>query len=345
MRTRPGSGRSGRLARRSQLVLPLLRPALERRIIEPRLRELLESTGVRRLRLTSGRVVTGKPGSRALIEYGLAGPAGDGQVRVIAKQFARRAQARRVYRAANSLSRQTSRSAFAVPRPIGWLPELALVAYIPVPGHSLGEAILSGGGEEHVRRAARALAALHSSRLPLDRCLDLRRELLNLEVCATLIALAHPQQADASLQLADELKAAGGTLSVEFDVPIHKDFHYQHVIAGRKLTLLDLDEMRFGDPSFDLAHFCEYLELLAEREHCAPEAVEPLTRSFLAEYARRTGWKADERFGFFAACACLKIAKQLATERGVWPRPHGAAQRAQLAFALERGLSLARSLC
>jgi aminoglycoside phosphotransferase (APT) family kinase protein len=128
-------------------------------------------------------------------------------------------------------------------------------------------------------------------------------------------------------------------------VPIHKDFHYQHVIVGSRLGLLDLDEMRFGDPAFDLAHFCQYLELLAVREHWPPEAVEPLTRAFLAEYARRTGWKTDGRFRFFAACACLKIAKQLATERGVWPRPRGPEQRAQLAFALERGLSLARSLC
>ena len=344
MTARPAFGLAGTSTPPPRLGLPLLRSALELRIIGPKLRDLLEAAGARGLRVAADRLVDGKQGSRAVIEYELESTARGRHGRVVAKHFAARAQARRVYRAASSLSDSRPSCGFAVPQPIGWLPELGLVVYVPVEGPSLDEAILQGNGEELVRRTAEALALLHSARLPLDRRFDLRQERLNINAWAGVVATAYPDRAGDVLELADELESAARAISVRADVPIHKDFHYQHVVAGQELALLDLDEMRFGDPSFDVAHFCAYLELLAVRTHNGAEAVEPLTRSFLAEYARCTGWKADERFDFFAAYTYLKIAKQLATARGVRPRPSGAERRAQLAFALERGGSLAKTL-
>jgi hypothetical protein len=329
--------------RQSRFGLPLLRRALEPAIVEPKLQELFEPSALRPA-LRSGRLIAVKTGSRALIEYRLEWPGQGRHLHVVAKHFAHRAQARRVYRAASSLSGVRSRFAFAIPPPFGWLAELGLVVYLPLIGPSLDDAILRRNSVEDIRRAAQGLATLHASQASLDRHFDLRRELLNLEASATLVAVQEPDQADAVLQLADELARAGRAMDLRLDVPIHKDFHYQHVVTGPKLGLLDLDEMRFGDPSFDVAHFCAYLDLLALRSHHGPEAIDPLIRSFVAEYAACTGWTPDEGFTFFAACAYLKIAKQLSTGRGVKPRPTGPERRAQLALVVERGRSLAKAL-
>jgi aminoglycoside phosphotransferase (APT) family kinase protein len=326
------------------LDLPFLRPALDPGVMEPKLRELLGPRDASGLRLVSGRLIAGKRGSRALIEYRAEMPAGGMHLHLLGKHFAVRGQARRFYRAATTLEKLTSPSAFAVPRPLGLLPELGLVVYVPVQGHPLDGMILNGNGEEHVRRAGRALALLHASRIPLDRRFDLRHELLSLQAWATLVAASHPEQADAAFKLADELEAAGPGLRARRDVPIHKDFHYQHVVAGRQLALLDLDEMRLGDPSFDVAHFCAYLELLAVRCGRGPEDAAALTCAFLDEYSHRAAWKADERFAFFGAYACVKIAKQLCTSRGVRPWPIGAELQSQLTFILERGRSFARAM-
>ena len=68
-------------------------------------------------------------------------------------------------------------------------------------------------------------------------------------------------------------------------MPIHKDFHPGHVLLGDDVCVIDLDEARRGDPTFDVAHFCAYLELLstARRRRAARTA-------FLEEYAAATGW-------------------------------------------------------
>jgi hypothetical protein len=71
---------------------------------------------------------------------------------------------------------------------------------------------------------------------------------------------------------------------------------------------------------------------------------EALERAFLEEYERQTGWRSDERFSYFCAYACLKIAKQLCLIEGVAPRPTGAEQGRQVAAVLEHGRDLIGTL-
>jgi len=68
-------------------------------------------------------------------------------------------------------------------------------------------------------------------------------------------------------------------------VPIHKDFHPGHVLVGDHVYVIDLDEARRGDPTFDVAHFCSYLELLSD-DSSGPAA----RAAFLQEYVAATGW-------------------------------------------------------
>ena len=49
--------------------------------------------------------------------------------------------------------------------------------------------------------------------------------------------------------------------------------------------MIDFDEMRLGDPNFDLAHFCANLHLLAYRLNNSPFHFNALQSAFLRGYA------------------------------------------------------------
>jgi hypothetical protein len=105
------------------------------------------------------------------------------------------------------------------------------------------------------------------------------------------------------------------------------------------LKVFDFDEMRLGDPNFDLAHFCANFYLLAYRNHKHTPQFSALQSRFFDAYSQRTGWQLGERFLFFYIYSCLKIAKQLCKLRGPRPWPEGEEQHAQVWLMLEQGLA------
>lgn len=270
-----------------------------------------------------------KPGHRALLRYRL-GPAAE----VLGKAYAQPATAERVCAVMQRLG-----TAVRVPDALGTVPALGLVLYAPLDGQTLdevpGEAMTEG-----VRGAARWLAALHTSSLSLDRRLDVRHEADNAGVWAELVADRHPRTRRIARELAEAL-AATVPDDAAIAAPLHKDFHYQHVIAGEGLGVIDLDEARMGDPAFDVAHFTVYLGLLARRRG-APENAEGWRASFLHAYADATDRAPGAELAWFSAYTWVKIAKQLATGRGPAPRPAGDAVVGELDAALRSGLSWLR---
>jgi aminoglycoside phosphotransferase (APT) family kinase protein len=123
-------------------------------------------------------------------------------------------------------------------------------------------------------------------------------------------------------------------------VPIHKDFHYQHVIDGDGdgVGVVDLDEARMGDAAFDVAHFAVNLHLLAIRTAPSDDDADRWLRPFLVTYSAVTGWSPDDAFRWYAAYTCLKLARQLATGSGPRPRPAGGARGQQVGEILTEGL-------
>ncbi len=326
--------------------LPLLAAVLDPDEMAPRLGELLASGGRngRRARLASVELVAYRQGRRALIAYEVELPSDGDRLRVLGKHFADRAQARRVRETSLGLDGTPTDGRFAIPQPLDWVPELSLVLYRPVTGRSFRDAIRARDADRFLRLAAESVAGLQASRLSLDRRFDLAAELRNLAIWVELVGAAHPDQESTALEVLEHLSKCGPDIAFELDVPIHKDFHYEHLVLGSRLSVLDVDEMRFGDPSFDPAHFCTYLNLLAARAGRSRRLAEAAERVFLEEYARQTGWRCDERFTYFCAYTCLKIAKQLCEIEGVAPRPTGPDQRDQVSAILEHGRSLVRTL-
>ena len=66
----------------------------------------------------------------------------------------------------------------------------------------------------------------------LDRTLDLAAEQRNVAAWAATVAARFPELAGPATALASALTAAFDRLPEQPAVPIHKDFHYQHVLVG-----------------------------------------------------------------------------------------------------------------
>jgi hypothetical protein len=294
------------------------------------------------LRLVEAKVLGRATGPRVVVAYHTIGPEGSGPV-LIGKVYADRERARRLHALLAELHAQLAGHECGVPRPIALIPELGMSVYVAARGRTLDQ--LEGAERrEGVVAAAHWLAAMHGSGIGLDRRFDLAVEMRNLTEWAQQVAYQHPSLATETALLLRRLESCAQRIQVSNTVPIHKDFQYRHVLADNgRVTVIDLDEARVGDPAFDVAHFGANLRLLAIREGMAHQERAGLESAFLEGYVSRTGYRPDLRHDFFRAYACLKIAKQLVRGRGPEPVPTGLEMSRQLDLILGEGLRCLRA--
>jgi len=296
--------------------------------------------------ITYAKLLAYKEGNRGLIRYEATGIGASDPCAVFGKLFPSISQAERTYAIMQMLWDDvfSGQTRVGIPQALGCLPELSMLVYIPAEGQFLNEVVGGDRAIEAMELSGTWLGTLHRHRLPLERHYHIATELVNLRVWASLIGQKYSDQADAANRIADYLTERAGDLAFETEVPIHKDFHYGHIVLNGGLKIIDFDEMRLGDPNFDLAHFCANLHLLAYRNANGPYQFSTLQRAFLNAYARETGWTTNERFVYFYAYTCLKIAKQLVTVRGLRPRPEGEEQHKQVELMLRQGVGSVPSI-
>lgn len=296
-----------------------------------RLSGLLAPRG--RLTVVAAAPIVWKPGSRGVVEYRLEGA---GPARVYGKHFDKPVRAARLFETWRALERVDFGPDAGVPPLVGYLPDLALVVYVPAEGPMLADLRSPVEARRAARRAGDWLGRLHASGIRPQRRLDMEAEAENAGRWAARVGGLHPAHARAARALAGGLSRWATRLRFASDAPIHKDFHHRHVVATARLCVVDFDEVRMGDRALDPAHFCTYLWLhgvrAGSRDGNAAE------RAFLDGYRARSGRRPGETFAFFAAYTCMKIAKQLAQGTGVEPRPAGAERDRQLRLVLDHGL-------
>ena len=265
-------------------------------------------------------------------------PKSEGPLLIFGKLYPDLGQASRVHDTMQALWANVFSSTmglgYGIPRPLGLVPELSMLVYIPAVGQMLNEVIQERQAPRYMSLAAAWLAALHTSNLSLDRSFQIEKELTNLQAWSMLIGHKYPDQSEIVTRLSAKLRETGNTLQFADNVPMHKDFHYGHIVVNDRLTIIDFDEMRYGDPNFDVAHFCANLFLLAHRTEVPDARLATLQNSFLDSYAQHAAWRTGRRFKFFYGYTCLKIAKQLCTRRGLRPRPDGEEEHRQVKLVL-----------
>jgi len=296
-------------------------------------------------KVSCAKLLAYKPGKRGVIRYEFSDHACMESRAIYGKLYPEPYLAERAYGVLKTLWEDVFYEVpnLGVSEPLGYIPELSMLVFYPSEGQLLGDAISSHPtfNSEVFRMMEQAgewLATLHQHRISLEKQFQITSEYDNIRLWANLISTKYPQEAEAAWRVASYLLDRGENLHFDTHVPIHKDFHYEHILVNNCLTVFDFDEMRLGDPNMDLAHFCANFYLLAYRKNKHPSQFAKLQNRFLDSYTRFTGWRLDERFNYFYIYTCLKIAKQLCKLRGPRPWPEGEEQHAQVWLMLEQAL-------
>ncbi|HEX9438124.1 MAG TPA: aminoglycoside phosphotransferase family protein [Roseiflexaceae bacterium] len=322
--------------------LPVLEVALNVEMMTAKMADLLQPLAREGATpaIVYAKLLAYKQGNRGLIHYEVTGTTLGERCLVFGKLYPELNQAERVSQTMLALWSDVFHGLdeVGVPRALGCIAEFAMLVYIPVEGEILGDALDSAAALRYMDLAGTWLGALHRGKLPLDRRFNVANEMVNLQAWAALVSHKYPDQAENAARIATRLKELTAELPFETDAPMHKDFHYGHIVVNSWLKVIDFDEMRLGDPNFDLAHFCANLHLLAYRLNNSPFQFSALQNAFLSAYARVTGWQPNDRFVYFYAYTCLKIAKQLCSMRGLRPRPEGEEQQRQVQLMIAQGL-------
>jgi len=288
-----------------------------------------------------------KPGKRGVIRYDLDQIECPKYFSVYGKLYPKPYLCERTYKVMKTLYDEVfcDTTDLGVPRPLGFIPELSMLVFIPAEGKLLGDymAKRSLDGDEVIHAmelAGKWLAQLHTHQFPLEKEFKVENEVDNIREWTEVISKQYPDERGAANHIADYLVQKTTELDFSVHVPIHKDFHYEHILIDGGLKVFDFDEMRLGDPNFDLAHFCANFYLLAYRNQEHTAQFTDLQNRFLDSYSGETGWQWDEKFLFFYIYSCLKIAKQLCKLRGPRPWPEGDEQQAQVWLMIEQGLTI-----
>jgi aminoglycoside phosphotransferase (APT) family kinase protein len=329
---------------------PALWHALNAEMMNDNLSSLLQPMACqgKPMMVRNAKLLAYKPGKRGVIRYEAAEDECGKDRNVLGKLYPTQNLAVRAYNVMRALNDEVFDRLphLGIPCPLGCISELSMLVFLPAEGRLLGDMIF-----EHPKANARMinimdmasiwLATLHSHRLPLplEKKFQIAAEKDNIREWVQIIGSKYPEEAEAAEPIARYLLEQADVLHFDMETPIHKDFHYEHILVDGGLKVIDFDEMRLGDPNLDLAHFCANFFLLAYRKNSHPLQFARLQSRFLDTYTSQSGWELDERFVYFYAYSCLKLAKQICKKRGPRPWPEGEEQRGQVWLMLEQGLT------
>jgi aminoglycoside phosphotransferase (APT) family kinase protein len=258
--------------------------------------------------------------------------------RIYAKVFRDEATGVRTYEIQRAIWEATTAggAAFAVARPLGWLPDARVLVLDEAAGVSL-RAILASEepAEAAVRQAARAIAAFHQ--LPTERLAANPRRRPTRDEAARPDKLAERLHASAP-QLASEIDTLVAKIAARLSeaprAPTHFDLRPGHLlIDGDRVALIDFDKIALADPLVDVANFLTLLEEDWKSSVSSPGQQERLPQVFREEYFALVPPQWAARLPAHYALALLAQAAQRAEGS---KRRAGKASQAQRVYELVR---------
>jgi aminoglycoside phosphotransferase (APT) family kinase protein len=209
---------------------------------------------------------------------------------------------------------------FAIAPTVAYLRDDQVLVQGEVQGTSLFNVLRSAEAVPAVRRAARAVAALHCLDVipPAHRITLGRTDPQRLRRTAERMRASHPDLTAAVTAVEEGILSGLAAIGEMSSVPVHGDLKLAHVVLGAdRVVLLDLDKFAAGDPMLDVTHLLFHLR----------RGGSAVTRAFAEEYFGHVpaAWK--PRLAPHYAWALLTEAS--AVDRGVeGPRDTSRSRRA-----------------
>ncbi|TMM01843.1 MAG: aminoglycoside phosphotransferase family protein [Actinobacteria bacterium] len=282
-----------------------------------------------------------KPERKCLLRYELAwdgAPASEIAYARVARwpRFQRNRDAlRRIHEAAEGL-------AFALPEPLGVVPDLGMELFAHVPGVRLFTLVETAAFPRLCAQLGAALHDFHALPVVLDAERDPAEDVAVLRQSAEEFAWLLDAEAGRIRALTRRLAAALTAVPPASRRLVHGDFHGDNVLVdGDRLALIDLEDCAMGDPADDAAlnwaQLTWHALTAAERSPYLPETGRD---AFLHAFLARAEAVTAERLPVRAAIQCFLNAYQSVRR----PQDPDAIADAQLLLGacehvLERGLA------
>jgi len=202
--------------------------------------------------------------------------------------------------------------------PVDYLGDVGITFQEIVAGERLGALVAAPGFVRRVRRTARMLAGLHGLELPLSSRRKPEEEAQGVHRWAGVLAAIRSDLAPRVEYLRDRL-AAKLVEESRMIGPIHADFHHTNVLVdGDNVTLIDFDEMAFGDPMVDVGRFLASLRVPARRAFGRIDALAGAGDAFLDEYLRLRGGDVSRAHLFESASLLIAAGSSFRIQRKGW---------------------------
>jgi Ser/Thr protein kinase RdoA (MazF antagonist) len=191
------------------------------------------------------------------------------------------------------LGRRLAGSGLAVPRSLGWRPELELSLLEALPGEALIGPALRGDPtpgalslEEMIATCGHAAAALHGSGATLGLRRTIDDELAGLQRDVALVRPFVPT--DREQAWFEQVAALAGQSQPLPLCLCHGDFKYEQLLFdGARSALVDFDGVCQAEPALDLGKFLAHLRVAAP-------AADELAAEFLRAYIGATGERLED---------------------------------------------------
>ena len=188
--------------------------------------------------------------------------------------------------------------------PVGYSSTARLTFQESVTGVRLGGLVEARSFNRIVKTTARAIALLHSQRIPLNTTRKPRDEIRTFMRWTEVLASVRPglrkRIERLSQRLAGELESR-----TEMTGPVHGDFHHTNVLVDNsRIWIIDLDEMAYGDPCVDIGRFLASLRIPSLRAFGAISGLSHAREIFLEEYLKK-GPAPPRRIRLFEAASLM----------------------------------------
>lgn len=216
----------------------------------------------------------------------------------------------------DALAQAPARPLLAVPRALFYDSGRRFLAQQRVEGTLFPALVQRADYRIHFHQAGRALALLHTQRLPAGRAKLLDDHLDELIHPHPRALCAHLPEHRATVRalLAGMAASEWGWRDAVEVAPLHRDFHLRQLFFGHgRVWLIDWDLFAHGDPALDVGNFLVYL-----RTHLGEQA-KPAGDAFLAGYFTDRPTALAARVPAYMAFTYLRLAcKQFRLQGTDW---------------------------